>query len=339
MFTRSEITKAMDQRRWTASMTFSVAVSLLCCSATFADPGESWIGLGRGSGQQLQIQLRLDHLASKKDGEIVLQGQVLDQNNEVVTGKLRGRFVLYADEAGQRPLLSEVHDIDPQDGFFNVRLERPSATAKKESEAFSPLYLELAVGTEVMTPRFQIERGFIQDTEELPNRQGIELADVESGTPIGLKSSTYVYRGQIPIWLRETTVTDNIGWTPITTAGICIGCYPQLASVNGSLRRQYRFSVLYTDTQSSCGYYSYWRLSRHDNPDIRYLDWSLPRTWSGNGLWHMRTSQFFDASALSNCDASWSDGTCSIWAKLNYACTGHSLKVAGIFLEYYDVVP
>lgn len=159
--------------------------------------------------------------------------------------------------------------------------------------------------------------------------------------------SELVYRGNVPVWAGEVTTIDSTTWQRVTPRGICLkdvvehgGCYDYLPRVQGSVRKV-RFTVLYTDNVTSCTgdglVGSYWTLAHEAMPETtRYAEWSLKYTWSGNELWHVRTSPWFDASILQQCTVAWDAGGCAIFAHIPATCAGRTVKVRSVQMEYYD---
>jgi len=105
---------------------------------------------------------RSDIRISPIDGKVVptemnYQGYlILSSSSTPVTGELDMFFELYISETGGTPFWTETHyNVPVEDGIFNVIL---GSTTSLDPDDFSgvPLWLQITVGTEVLTPRKKI---------------------------------------------------------------------------------------------------------------------------------------------------------------------------------------
>ncbi|MDP3704225.1 MAG: hypothetical protein Q8R78_07550, partial [Candidatus Omnitrophota bacterium] len=86
--------------------------------------------------------------------KIAHQGRLLDSADQPITSAVSVTFALYAVDTGGSALWSESQTIDPDDqGFYETFL---GETTTLPSNLSDPLYLQMTVGIEILTPRLQV---------------------------------------------------------------------------------------------------------------------------------------------------------------------------------------
>lgn len=135
--------------------------------------------------------------------EMSYQGRLTDAGGNPIGGTRDMTFRLFTTDTGGTSIWEEAHSVQVTDGLFNVVLG--GTTALDEANFHQPLYLEVEVGGETLSPRQKllaapyafslvpgaVIKGYIAATETYSSTLNVaNFLDVDGGQAIGAQSSS-----------------------------------------------------------------------------------------------------------------------------------------------------
>ncbi|MEA3448519.1 MAG: hypothetical protein U9Q98_08760, partial [Bacteroidota bacterium] len=144
------------------------------------------------------------------------RGRLYDSNDNPLSGILSMSFGLYDNETSGTQVWSEVIDLAFTDGFFSGTLGT-NTPFSDVFETYPELFLEITVGGETLTPRFQIEqagKAFYADkageidyanVNNTPDLSGFISTETDPSVPVGTQT------GEMQYWNGSVWITVPAG--------------------------------------------------------------------------------------------------------------------------------